>query len=78
VFGAVTWRWPNKMAGFNDWAYTEELGIVVLGVSAALLLLALTGGYASRSGPLQRAVAALRQPVPGLSPCLWSSPPGRS
>ena len=66
VFGAVTWRWPNKMAGFNDWAYTEELGIVVLGVSAALLLLALTGGYASRSGPLQRAVAALRAAGPWL------------
>ena len=41
AFGALTWRWPNKVAGFSDWTYTEELGIAVLVAAAALLLVAL-------------------------------------
>ena len=35
AFGAITWRWPNKVAGFSDWAYTEELGIAAR-VAAAM------------------------------------------
>ena len=66
LFGALTWRWPNKVAGFSDWAYTEELGLAVLGVAAALLLLALAGGYGGRGGPLQRALATLRPAGPWL------------
>lgn len=63
AFGTVTWRWPNKVAGFSDWAYTEELGIVVLAVAVLLLLLALAGGYVQ---PLQRARSALRHAGPWL------------
>lgn len=63
AFGALTWRWPNKVAGFSDWAYTEELGIAVLVAAAALLVAALAGGYA---GPLRRVRQPLRQAGPWL------------
>jgi len=66
LFGAVTWRWPNKAAGFSDWAYTEELGLAVLSVAAALLLLALTDTYVGRAGSLQRARATLHTTGPWL------------
>lgn len=62
AFGAITWRWPNKVAGFNDWAYTEELGIAVLVAAAALLLVALAGGYR----PLHRVRDPLRNAGPWL------------
>ena len=63
VFGAITWRWPNKVAGFSDWAFTEELGIAVLVAAAALLLVAVAG---ARLRPLQRTLAALRHAGPWL------------
>lgn len=63
AFGALTWRWPNKVAGFTDWAYTEELGIAVLAVAAALLVIAVAGAYLR---PLQRARQALRKAGPWL------------
>ncbi|WP_066735837.1 ABC transporter permease [Cupriavidus sp. D384] len=62
-FGALTWRWPNKVAGFSDWAYTEELGIAVLVAAAALLVVALAGGYAA---PLRRVRQTLRHAGPWL------------
>ena len=63
AFGALTWRWPNKVAGFSDWTYTEELGIAVLVAAAALLLVALAGAYAA---PLRRVLPALRHAGPWL------------
>jgi NitT/TauT family transport system permease protein len=63
AFGALTWRWPNKVAGFTDWAYTEELGIAALVVAAALAGLALAG---SRLPPLHRTLATLRPTGPWL------------
>lgn len=63
AFGALTWRWPNKVAGFSDWAYTEELGIAVLVAAAALLVFALLGSHA---GPLHRVRQALRHAGPWL------------
>ncbi len=43
AFGAITWRWPNKVAGFSDWAYTEELGIAAIAAATLLAVLALAG-----------------------------------
>ncbi|MCA3191464.1 MULTISPECIES: ABC transporter permease subunit [unclassified Cupriavidus] len=67
AFGALTWRWPNKVAGFSDWAYTDELGIAVLVAAAALLVFALAGGWAGgNAGPLHRVRQALRHAGPWL------------
>lgn len=63
AFGAITWRWPNKVAGFSDWAYTEELGIAALVAAAALAGLALVG---SSLPPLHRPLTALRPTGPWL------------
>ncbi|RZT41710.1 ABC transporter permease [Cupriavidus agavae] len=63
AFGALTWRWPNKVVGFTDWAYTEELGIAVLVAAGALLAVALLGGHVP---PLQHARQALRRAGPWL------------
>jgi len=30
AFGLLTWRWPNHVIGFSDWAFTTELGIAAL------------------------------------------------
>lgn len=59
AFGLLTWRWPNHVVGFSDWAFTAELGIVALLAGTALLVLALAGAYV---GPL-RAVQASLQPA---------------
>lgn len=63
AFGAITWRWPNKVAGFSDWAYTEELGIAALVAAAALAGLALAGASLP---PLHRTLATLRPTGPWL------------
>ncbi|WP_454764353.1 ABC transporter permease [Cupriavidus campinensis] len=63
AFGGLTWRWPNQVAGFSDWAYTAELGLAALGAAAALALLALAG---ARVASLHRPVAALRRAGPWL------------
>ncbi|TDF65350.1 ABC transporter permease [Cupriavidus sp. L7L] len=63
AFGALTWRWPNHVVGFSDWAYTEELGLAALAAAALLALLAL-GGQHVRA--LQRPLAALRTAGPWL------------
>ncbi len=51
-FGLLTWRWPNRVAGFSDWAYTAELGVAALAVAAALALSAAIGArvWAGRRG----------------------------
>ncbi|CAN7736370.1 nitrate ABC transporter, permease protein [compost metagenome] len=63
AFGALTWQWPNKMVGFSDWAYTEELGIAALAGAVLLALVALVG---ERVHAAQRALAALRTAGPWL------------
>jgi len=63
AFGAVTWRWPNHLVGFNDWAYTDELGVAMLAVAAALAVVALAGTHLRG---LQRAQRALRHAGPWL------------
>ena len=54
AFGAITWRWPNKVAGFSDWAYTEELGLAGIAAATLLAVLALAG----RRAPLPRGTLA--------------------
>ncbi|MCT9124757.1 ABC transporter permease [Cupriavidus gilardii] len=62
-FGLLTWRWPNRVAGFSDWAYTAELGIAALAVAAALALAAVIG---PRVGASRRGWSALRAAGPWL------------
>ncbi|MCG5260561.1 ABC transporter permease subunit [Cupriavidus gilardii] len=62
-FGLLTWRWPNRVAGFSDWAYTAELGIAALVVAAALALSAAIG---PRLWERHRGWAALRSAGPWL------------
>lgn len=63
AFGLLTWRWPNRVAGFSDWAYTAELGIAALVVAAALALSAAIG---PRLWEGHRGWAALRRAGPWL------------
>lgn len=72
AFGLLTWRWPNRVVGFSDWAYTDELGVAALVVAALIALVALFGSPRShpttrnaRNTP-QRAVAALHIAGPWL------------
>ncbi|WP_354681337.1 ABC transporter permease [Cupriavidus plantarum] len=69
AFGLLTWQWPNRVVGFSDWAYTNELGIAALVVAAFIALVALLGNTgshpATRNAP-QRAVAALHVAGPWL------------
>ena len=44
VLGALTQLWPNKPAGFSDWAYTSEFAWLAWGVAAVLAVLALAPG----------------------------------
>ncbi|MCO5397904.1 ABC transporter permease [Ralstonia soli] len=59
AFGLLTWRWPNHVVGFSDWAFTAELGIAALFVGIVLLVVAVVGAYVS---PL-RAVQQTLQPA---------------
>lgn len=63
AFGLLTWRWPNRVAGFSDWAYTAELGIAALFVAAVLALAAAVG---ARLWARHRGWAALRVAGPWL------------
>jgi NitT/TauT family transport system permease protein len=63
AFGLLTWRWPNHVIGFGDWAFTTELGIAALLVGAVLLVLALA---ALLAGPLRTAQETLRPAGPWL------------
>jgi NitT/TauT family transport system permease protein len=40
AFGAITHNVPNKIVGFSDWAYTNELGIGAWAIAALLALAA--------------------------------------
>lgn len=63
AFGLLTWRWPNHIIGFSDWAFTAELGIAALFVGVALLVVALAGAYVA---PLRAAQETLRSTGPWL------------
>ncbi|CAG9169157.1 ABC transporter permease [Cupriavidus pampae] len=72
AFGLLTWQWPNRVVGFSDWAYTDELGVAALVVAALIALVAVFGTTGShpttrnaRNTP-QRAVAALHIAGPWL------------
>jgi NitT/TauT family transport system permease protein len=58
AFGAITYNVPNKIVGFSDWAYTDELGIGAWAVAALFALAALavpvlerTAGGSAYSSP---------------------------
>lgn len=63
AFGLLTWRWPNHIIGFSDWAFTAELGIAALFVGVALFAVALAGAYVA---PLRAAQETLRSAGPWL------------
>jgi len=63
ALGAITLRWPNKVVGFSDWAFTDELGVVALVVAGALAVLSVAGRTTS---PLLR----LREALTGSGPWL--------
>ncbi|MDR0564000.1 MAG: ABC transporter permease subunit [Azoarcus sp.] len=67
VLAAVTLIWPNKPAGFEDWAYTQELGILGGAIAAvwAVLALAASAGT-SRLRWLNRATGVFRLAAPWL------------
>jgi NitT/TauT family transport system permease protein len=48
--GALTLAWPNREAGFSDWAFTTEFGIAALVIAAGLLAVALFARHAGRIG----------------------------
>ncbi|CAJ0799445.1 hypothetical protein LMG19083_03300 [Ralstonia psammae] len=63
AFGLLTWRWPNHVVGFSDWAFTAELGGAALLVGMALFVLALAAPYVT---PLRAAQEALQPAGPWL------------
>ncbi|MCE4060613.1 ABC transporter permease subunit [Pandoraea sputorum] len=63
AFGALTLRWPNKVVGFSDWAFTDELGVFALAVAALLAVLSVAG---RATPPLLR----LREALTGAGPWL--------
>lgn len=63
AFGALTLRWPNKIVGFSDWAFTDELGVFALAVAAFLAVLSVAG---RATPPLLR----LREALTGAGPWL--------
>ncbi|MDR2788096.1 MAG: ABC transporter permease subunit [Candidatus Accumulibacter sp.] len=68
---AITLAWPNKPAGFEDWAYTTEFGIAAGAVAVLCALLALISSApivftALAARLLRRAAAAFRHGAPWL------------
>ncbi|HEX8884658.1 MAG TPA: ABC transporter permease, partial [Noviherbaspirillum sp.] len=51
-FGLATWLWPNRAAGFSDWAYTAQLGIASLAVAVLLAAIALVGSCPAQNRKL--------------------------
>lgn len=45
LLAALTHGWPNKPAGFSEWAYTEEFGWGAAGVALLLAVLALAARW---------------------------------
>ncbi|HEY9065882.1 MAG TPA: ABC transporter permease subunit [Burkholderiaceae bacterium] len=56
ALGAVTRVWPNRAAGFSDWAYTDELGLAAYGAAGLLLALAVLGIAGTRIARVTHAV----------------------
>jgi NitT/TauT family transport system permease protein len=50
ALGGLTRGWPNKVAGFSDWAYTDEFGAAAYVAGASLLAVVLLGRRAGRVG----------------------------
>lgn len=48
ALGLLTLLWPNKEAGFTDWAFTREFGVAALVVAALLLAISVLGARAGR------------------------------
>ncbi|WP_242559333.1 MULTISPECIES: ABC transporter permease subunit [Pandoraea] len=67
AFGSLTLRWPNKIVGFADWAFTDELGVFALVVAALLAVLSVAG---RATPPLLR----LREALTGAGPWLVAIP----
>ncbi len=63
AFGLLTWRWPNHVVGFSDWAFTAELGIAALLAGIALFVLAVAGVYVA---PLRAVQDTLKPAGPWL------------
>ncbi|AOJ71905.1 MULTISPECIES: ABC transporter permease [Burkholderia] len=59
AFGAIARLWPNRIVGFADWAYTDEIGAAAWAVAAALAALAALSAFA-RVAPGPRAGAAVK------------------
>jgi NitT/TauT family transport system permease protein len=57
-FGLLTWRWPNRVVGFSDWAFTDELGIAALAVATLLAVLAIVTRPSSPNPLLAKLVHA--------------------
>ena len=88
ALGVLTYAWPNKEVGFNEWAFTAEFGIAA-GVAGLLLLaIALLGSRAGRVGvrlrpagqwlvaaPLLLAVWEISTAKLGLLPPPFFAPP---
>jgi NitT/TauT family transport system permease protein len=55
--------WPNRAAGFNEWAYTVELGIAALGMAFVLAAISLFGGSVA---PRRKWLASLHAAGPWL------------
>ncbi|MBN3728870.1 ABC transporter permease [Burkholderia sp. Ac-20379] len=63
-FGAIAQRVPNRIVGFSDWAYTEQIGTAGWAIAALIALLALAGPFVA---PGRAVLARLRAAGPGLA-----------
>ena len=48
IEGLLVRFWPNQVAGFTDWAFTEEFGLANVAVGGVILALALSYGGLAR------------------------------
>jgi NitT/TauT family transport system permease protein len=64
LLGALTLVWPNEPAGFEDWAYTTELGIAALAAAALWTFFTLSASI--RGGFLERANTRFRHSAPWI------------
>ncbi|MDR1934765.1 MAG: ABC transporter permease subunit [Candidatus Accumulibacter sp.] len=64
VLAAVTLAWPNKPAGFEDWAFTTELGVAAALIAVLWALLTLAAS--AHAAFLPRVLGAFRHGAPWL------------
>jgi NitT/TauT family transport system permease protein len=65
ILAAVTLVWPNRPAGFEDWAFTTELGVATALAAALWALLALAANVHAAAF-LPRVLGAFRYGAPWL------------